>query len=68
MTEALNRGRSDANSVTVRFTVHDYLVSTEQTINGRSYERLSETFERLRGTTLEPTSRQVELEHAKYSA
>ena len=52
MTEALNRGRSDANNRTVRFTVHDYLVSTNKAINGRSYERLSETFERLRGTTL----------------
>jgi plasmid replication initiation protein len=52
MTEALNRGRSDANNRIVRFTVHDYLVSTNKAINGRSYERLSETFERLRGTTL----------------
>lgn len=52
MTEGLNRGRSDANNRIVRFTVHDYLVSTNKAINGRSYERLSETFERLRGTTL----------------
>ena len=52
MTEALNRGRPDANNRTVRFTVYDYLVSTNKAINGRSYERLSETFERLRGTTL----------------
>ena len=52
MTEALNRGRDDAKNRTVRFTVYDYLVSTNKAINGRSYERLSETFERLRGTSL----------------
>ena len=52
MTEALNRGRSDAKNRTIRFTVYDYLVSTNKPVNGRSYERLSETFERLRGTTL----------------
>lgn len=52
MTEALNRGRSDAKNRTIRFTVYDYLVSTNKAVNGRSYERLSETFERLRGTTL----------------
>lgn len=52
MTEALNRGRDDAKNRTVRFTVYDYLVSTNKAINGRSYERLSETFERLRGTAL----------------
>ena len=52
MTEALNRGRADAQNRTVRFTVYDYLVTTNKAINGRSYERLSDTFERLRGTTL----------------
>ncbi len=52
MTEALNRGRADAQNRTVRFTVYDYLVSTNKAINGRSYERLSDAFERLRGTTL----------------
>lgn len=52
MTEALNRGRADAQNRTIRFTVYDYLVSTNKAINGRSYERLSDTFERLRGTTL----------------
>ena len=44
MTEALNRGRDDAKNRTVHFTVYDYLVSTNKAINGRSYERLSETF------------------------
>lgn len=52
MTEALNRGRSDAKNRTVRFTVHDYLVCTNKAVNGHSYERLNEAFERLRGTTL----------------
>ena len=52
MTEALNRGRADAQNRTVRFTVYDYLVTTNKAINGRSYERLSDTFERLRCTTL----------------
>jgi len=52
MTEALNRERPDAKNRTVRFTVYDYLVSTNKAINGRSYERLSDTFERLRGTSL----------------
>ena len=52
LTEGLNRGRQDAANHTVRFTVYDYLVSTNRAANGRSYERLSETFERLRGTTL----------------
>lgn len=52
MTEALNRGRDDAKNRTVRFTVYDYLVTTNKAINGRSYERLGETFERLRGTSI----------------
>lgn len=57
MTEALNRSRADAQHRTVRFTVHDYLVSTNKPINGRSYERLNDTFARLRGTTLQTNIR-----------
>ena len=57
MTEALNRGRADAHNRTIRFTVYDYLVSTNKTINGRSYERLTDTFARLRGTTLQTNIR-----------
>ncbi|MET3135230.1 plasmid replication initiation protein [Oxalobacteraceae bacterium GrIS 1.11] len=54
MTEALNRRRADAHNRTIRFTVYDYLVSTNKAINGRSYERLiNDTFVRLRGTTLQ---------------
>lgn len=52
MTEALNRGRADAKSRIVRFIAYDYLVSTNKPINGRSYERLNDSLERLRGTTL----------------
>jgi hypothetical protein len=52
MTEGLNRDRSDTKNRTVRFTVHDYLVTTNKAINGRSYERLSDTLERLRGTSM----------------
>ena len=57
MTEALNLGRADAHNRTIRFTVHDYLVSTNKAINGRSYERLTDTFARLRGTTLQTNIR-----------
>lgn len=57
MTEALNRGRADATNRTIRFTVYDYLVSTNKAINGRSYERLTDTFARLRGTTLQTNIR-----------
>ena len=57
MTEALNRDRADAKNRTVRFTVYDYLVSTNKAINGRSYERLSDTFSRLRGTSIETNIR-----------
>ena len=57
MTEALNRDRADAHNRTIRFTVYDYLVSTNKAINGRSYERLSDTFARLRGTTLQTSIR-----------
>lgn len=52
MTEALNQGRPDACNRTVRFTAYDYLVSTNRTTDGHSYKRLSESFTRLRGTTL----------------
>ena len=57
MTEALNRGRADAHNRTIRFTVYDYLISTNKAINGRSYDRLTDTFVRLRGTTLQTNIR-----------
>ena len=50
--EGLNREREDAQNRTVRFTVHDFLVSTNRPTGGSDYKRLHETFERLRGTSI----------------
>lgn len=52
MTEALNRNRLDAQSRTVRFRVYDYLVSTNKVTGGKEYQRLEESLERLRGTSI----------------
>jgi plasmid replication initiation protein len=52
MTEGLNRGRDDAKNRTVRFTVHDYLVSTNKPTGGAEYQRLENALDRLRGTTI----------------
>lgn len=52
MTEALNRGRPDASSRTVRFRVYDYLVSTNKMTGGKEYQRLQDALERLRGTSI----------------
>lgn len=52
MTEALNRGREDAKNRTVRFTVHDFLVTTNRQTSGDGYQRLHDAFERLRGTSI----------------
>lgn len=52
LTEALNRGRDDAKSRTVRFTVYDYLVATNRGVSGDDYKRLQDTFERLSGTRI----------------
>jgi plasmid replication initiation protein len=52
MTEALNRGRLDANNRTIRFRVYDYLVSTNKLTGGKEYQRLQEALERLRGTSI----------------
>ena len=52
LTEALNRGRDDAQNRTVRFTVYDFLVSTNRGVGGDDYRRLQETFERLAGTRI----------------
>ncbi|WP_296660071.1 replication initiator protein A [Rhodoferax sp.] len=51
LTEALNRGRDDTNR-TVRFTVYDYLVTTNRGVGGADYKRLQEAFERLSGTRI----------------
>lgn len=52
MTEAMNRGRLDANSRTVRFRVYDYLVSTNKPTGGKEYQRLEDALDRLRGTSI----------------
>lgn len=52
LTEALNRGRDDAKNRTVRFTVYDFLVTTNRRTDGESYKRLHEAFERLAGTRI----------------
>lgn len=52
MTEAMNRGRPDANNRTVRFRVYDYLVSTNKPTGGKEYGRLEDALERLGGTRI----------------
>lgn len=53
MTEALNRERLDAKNRVVRFTVYDYLVSTNKPTGGKEYQRIEAAFQRLRGTTIQ---------------
>lgn len=50
--EGLNRERDDASHKTVRFTVYDFLVTTNRQTSGDGYKRLHEAFERLRGTSI----------------
>ena len=50
--EAMNRGREDVGRV-VRFTAHDFLVSTNRSTDGDSYRRMAEAMARLKGTTVE---------------
>lgn len=52
LVEGLNRGRADTRHRTVRFTVYDFLVTTNRRTDGESYQRLHEAFERLRGTSI----------------
>jgi hypothetical protein len=52
LTEALNRGREDAQNRVVRFTVYDFLVTTNRGVGGDDYKRLQEAFERLAGTRI----------------
>lgn len=52
MTEALNRERLDAKNRVVRFTVYDYLVSTNKPTGGKEYQRIELAMERLRGTSI----------------
>jgi plasmid replication initiation protein len=57
MTEAINRGRQDAKNRTVRFVVYDYLISTNKGTGGIEYDRLHNSFGRLRGTTIKTNIR-----------
>ncbi len=52
LVEGLNRGRTDARNRTVRFTVYDFLVTTNRQTSGQGYKLLHEAFERLRGTSI----------------
>lgn len=52
MTEALNRDRSDAKNRVVRFTVHDYLVTTNRHTSGREYQTFETALRRLSGTRI----------------
>lgn len=57
MTEALNRKREDAKNRTVRFVVHDYLISTNKPTGGNQYERLEVALDRLAGTRIKTNIR-----------
>lgn len=52
LTEALNRGREDAVNRAVRFTVYDFLVTTNRQTSGEGYRLLQDAFERLAGTRI----------------
>lgn len=57
MSEGLNRGRPDSGQKTVRFTVYDYLIATNQSTSGFSYKRLELALDRLAGTRLKTNIR-----------
>ena len=50
--EGMNRGRADAVHRVARFTVYDYLVSTNRGTGGDHYKRLEASLDRLKGTTI----------------
>ncbi|WP_312283898.1 replication initiator protein A [Candidatus Igneacidithiobacillus taiwanensis] len=52
MVAGLDRGREDAKNRTVRFTVYDFLVTTNRQTSGEGYRLLQDAFERLRGTSI----------------
>ena len=52
LVEGLNRDRDDAKNRTVRFTVYDFLVTTNRQTSGQGYKLLQDAFERLRGTSI----------------
>lgn len=52
MIEAMNRGQDDVKR-TVRFTAHDFLVTTNRDTSGNGYRLMSEALARLDGTRIE---------------
>lgn len=52
LVEAMNRGREDV-SRTVRFTMYDFLVTTNRPTSGVGYQRAAEALRRLSGTRVE---------------
>lgn len=52
LVEAMNRGREDV-SRTVRFTMYDFLVTTNRPTSGVGYQRAAEALRRLAGTRIE---------------
>jgi len=50
LVEAMNRGREISR--TVRFTAYDFLVSTNRSTSGDSYERFKNAMDRLRSTSI----------------
>ena len=52
MVAGLDRGREDATSRTVRFTVYDFLITANRQTSGEGYRLLQEAFERLAGTRI----------------
>ena len=52
LTEGMNRDRKDACNRTVRFTVHDFLVTTNRDTSGHGYKLLQKAFRRLAGTRI----------------
>ena len=51
LVEAMNRGRDDISRV-VRFTAHDFLVTTNRQTSGQGYKLMGDALERLRGTSI----------------
>lgn len=60
---AINEGKEPSR--TVRFTVYDYLVTTNRTTSGRDYLEAHETLKRLKGTTISIESGSAELRNRK---
>jgi plasmid replication initiation protein len=60
---AINEGKQPSR--TVRFTVYDYLVTTNRTTGGRDYVEAHETLKRLKGTTISIESGSAELRNRK---